>query len=151
MPKKTNHRSTNPDFRHRSNFPAPPVQEIKQPLMAVPTPGTFAPLRMADQKTKLRERILTLPVMTAIVVSLVLRQIPSLAEVLGTLAQEGLLWVRAQNVSKQALSKGLESLPASLFADLLQELIQCIRKSRGDKENLTDKLSYNNSSSGEVP
>ena len=88
-------RVTNPDFRPRTNFPLPPVDEIEQRLMEVLTPGAFAPLRLADQKTKLRERILTLPVMTAIVVSLVFRRIPSLSEVLRVLAREGLLWVEA--------------------------------------------------------
>jgi len=105
--------------------------------MTVLTPGDFAPMRMANQKTKLRERILTLPVMTAIVVSLVWRQIPSLCEVLRILAKEGLLWVRAIKVSKQALSKRLEKLPASLFAQVFEDVILRIRNSRDKKESLS--------------
>lgn len=134
--KKKNNRDTNPDFRHRSGIPAPSVEEIEQRLMAVLTPGAFAPLRMAEERTKLRERILTLPVMTAIVVSLVWRQIPSLSEVLRVLAREGLLWVRALKVSKQALSERLEKLPATLFAQVFEEVISCMRKSRGNKTSL---------------
>ena len=112
-----------PEFRHRCEFPAPPIEEIEARLQAVLTPGSFAPLRMADQRNKLRERVLTLPVMTAIVVSLVFRKMPSLAEVLRVLSSEGLLWVEALRVSKQALSQRLESLPSSLFGRVFQDVI----------------------------
>lgn len=129
--KKYKGRITNPDLRHRTNFPAPSVEEIEKRLIAVLTPGAFAPLRMADQRSKLRERILTLPVMTAIVVSLVWRNIPSLAETLRVLAKEGLLWVEATiKVSRQALSKRLEILPAGIFAQLFNEVISIIHQER---------------------
>lgn len=122
-------RVTNPDFRRRTDFPLPPVEEIEKRLMAVLSPGAFAPLRMADQRQKLRERILVLPVMTAIVVSLVWRKIPSLAETLRILAREGLLWVEAGiKVSRQALSKRLERLPAGIFAQLFNEVIYIIHQ-----------------------
>lgn len=126
-------RITNPDFRHRTDFPLPPIEEIEKRLIAVLTPGAFAPRRMADQKNKLRERILTLPVMVAIVVSLVWRKIPSLSEVLRILQIEGLLWVEAMKVSKQALSKRLEKLPAKLFAYLFEDVISIIRKESESK------------------
>ena len=103
--KKMDRPFPNPDFRHRSDFPVPPVEEIEQRLIAVLTPATFAPLRLADQKPRLRERILTLPVMTALVVSLVWRKIPSLTEVLRVFAHEGCWWVEPFQVSTQALSK----------------------------------------------
>jgi len=112
-----------PEFRHRCEFPAPSIEEIETRLQGVLTPGSFAPLRMAGQRKKLRERVLTLPVMTAIVVSLVFRQMPSLSEVLRVLSAEGLLWVEALRVSKQALSERLESLPSCLFARVFQDVI----------------------------
>lgn len=52
-----------------------------------------------------RDRILTLPVMMAIVVSLVYRQIPGLREVQRVLWSEGLLWAGGIEVSAQAVSK----------------------------------------------
>jgi hypothetical protein len=55
---------------------------------------------------KLRDRLLTLPAMMAVVVSLVYRRIPSLSEVLRVLEVEGLLWVEPLKVTKQALSIG---------------------------------------------
>src|SRR5438876_201088 len=105
---------SNPDFRHRANFPAPDVKEIEQSLLKALTPAVFAPLRMPEGGKNIRERILTLPVMVAVVVTLVWRSLPSLAEALRILAKEGMLWVEPTEVSKQALSKRLDKLPASL-------------------------------------
>jgi hypothetical protein len=126
MPKKKHakRKSANPDFRARSQVPAPPVAAIAQRLRAMLTPAAFAPLRHAQGTVKRRDRLLTLPVMVAIVVSLVWRQIPSLRELLRVLALEGLLWTDALTVSKQALSKRLANLPASLFADLFADVVQ---------------------------
>ena len=126
MPKKKNakRKPANPDFRARTQVPAPPVAAIAQRLRAMLTPSAFAPLRNTQGTVKRRDRLLTLPVMVAIVVSLVWRQIPSLKELLRVLALEGLLWTDALTVSKQALSKRLANLPASLFADLFADALQ---------------------------
>lgn len=132
MPNKqcSTYRSGNPDLRHRTDLPAPSVEEIEQRLFALLTPGVFAPLRRAVEGVTLRDRLLTLPVMVAIVVSLVWRRIPSLTEVLRVLAREGLLWVEAVPVSKQALSKRLATLPAALFARLLDDVLSRLWKRR---------------------
>jgi hypothetical protein len=119
-------RSSNPDFRHRANLPAPPVAEIENRLRSVLTPALFAPNRMPGA-WKLRNRLLTLPAMMAIVVSLVWRQIPSLAEVLRVLASEGLLWQPCLKVTRQALSKRLACLPVALFAGLFDQVVAAIR------------------------
>src|SRR5262245_9092540 len=88
----------NPDFRERTNFPAPPVEEIERRLRSVLTPRTFA-ARIQNLKKKtdeqgkairLRDRILTLPIMTVIVVSLVWRQIPTLTKTLHIITHKGL-------------------------------------------------------------
>jgi hypothetical protein len=127
MPKKNNshRRFSNPDFRARTHVPAPAVEDIAQRLRARLTPAAFAPLRIpgGDDPVKRRDRVLTLPVMVAIVVSLVWRQIPSLTELLRVLAEEGLLWTEAVSVSKQALSQRLARLPSALFARLFCEAL----------------------------
>jgi hypothetical protein len=74
--------------------------------------------------------------MMAIVVSLVYRQIPSLSEVKRVMEKEGLLWVESLKVSKQALSKRLATLPADLFAELFEQVIQQL--SRRPPRNLAD-------------
>lgn len=104
------------------------MTEIEQKLRGLLTPALFAPGRMPGA-WKLRNRLLTLPTMMAIVVSLVWRQIPSLAEVLRALAREGLLWQPPLAVSRQALSKRLARLPVELFAGLFNHVVHAIRHS----------------------
>ena len=120
--------TTNPDFRPRSNFPLPRNEEIERRLRAVLTPGSFAARRLGNAPVKLRERILTLPVMAALVVSLVWRQIPSLAEALRVVAREGLGEVAPFTVSRQALSQRLAAIPAGLFAQVYEEALARLRQ-----------------------
>ena len=127
----------NPDFRERTNFPMPPVEEIERRLRSVLTPGTFAArLQNLKQKTdqdgkqiKLRDRILTLPIMTVLVVSLVWRQIPTLAEALRVIAREGVWDFAAFSVSRQALSKRLQAIPAEIFAQIYEEALGRLQQS----------------------
>lgn len=93
----------NPDFGHRVTCPAPTSEEVESRLIELLTPGTFGNLKgVKDKERSLRARILTLPMMAAIVLSLVYRQIQHLTDVLRCLEVEGLLWVEATRVSRQA-------------------------------------------------
>ena len=114
----------NPDHRRQTQLPAPPIAQIEQQLFSLLNPGSFKPLRLAQGEKKLRDRLLTLPVMIAVVVSLVYRQIPGLSEILRVLESEGLLWVEPLSVSKQAISKRLRTLPACLFAQVFEQVMQ---------------------------
>lgn len=115
----------NPDFRHRVSPPAPPTEEIEARLFELLSPGTFANLKgVKDKDRSLRSRVLTLPVMAAIVLSLVYRQVQHLTDVLRMLETEGLLWVETMSVSRQALSQRLNSLPAHLFAQLFEQVVE---------------------------
>lgn len=122
--------SGNPDFRARSHLPLPPVEEIEQRLRGVLTPGLLAPRRAHPAAAKLRDRILTLPVMAVLVVSLVWRQMPSLSEALRVVAREGLWDLAPFGVSRQALSQRLRAVPAQLFADLYDEALWRLRQTR---------------------
>lgn len=115
----------NPDLRQQKHVPRPPIEEIEKELFSLLSPKSFKPLKLCqgkDQK-KLRERILTLPVMMAVVLSLVYRQIPSLREVQRVLHEDGLLWVEEISVSVQALSKRLRTLPIELFASVFEQIM----------------------------
>ena len=105
------------------------MAEIEKKLRSVLTPALLA-LRRMPRSWKLRNRLLTLPAMMATVVSLVWRQIPSLAEVLRVLAAEGLLWQPRLTVSRQALSKRLARLPVALFASLFDQVVEAIQSSQ---------------------
>ena len=50
----------------------------------------------------MRERILGLPLMLALLLTLVWRQVPSVRELNRMLARENLLWVKTKKVSQQA-------------------------------------------------
>lgn len=120
MAKPRPRKTSNPDLRRRSHVPAPQNAEIETTLWQWLQPQHFLPLKETEGRSgeRLRSRILTLPVMVAVVLSLVYRQMPSLAEVIRHLKLQGLLWVEPTTVSLTALSKRMRKLPASLFVEL---------------------------------
>jgi hypothetical protein len=119
----------NPDFRHRVPVPVPAVQEVEQQLWTLLSPSLLAP-RLLERRDphnpqrviRLRARLLTLPVMVAIIVSLVWRRLGAVAEVQRVLAREGLLWVQPLQVSEQAITKRLDTLPAAALGELFAEV-----------------------------
>jgi DDE family transposase len=126
--KQTRHRA-HTDFRHRSQIPMPAVQDVEQRLTDLLSPSLLAPRQMErhdprqpQRLIRMRQRLLTLPVMVAIVVSLVWRRMPAGAEVHKVLAREGLLWVTPLQVSPQAITKRLDVLPAAMMGQLFTEV-----------------------------
>jgi len=117
------------EFRHRSQIPMPAVAEVEQQLAALLTPSLLAPRQMERRDPqqpqrciRMRRRLLTLPVMVAIVVSLVWRRIPAIAEVHKVLAREGWLWAAPLRVSAPAITKRLDVLPAAVMGELFTEV-----------------------------
>src|SRR5438105_13219769 len=117
--KQSRHRS-HADFRHRSQIPLPAVEEVEQRLMDVLSPSLLAPRQLERRDPhqphrliRMRQRILTLPVMVAIIVSLVWRRVPSIAEMQKVLARAGLLGGAPLQVSPQAITKRLDALPVA--------------------------------------
>jgi IS4 transposase len=127
-PKQTRHRS-HADFRHRSQIPLPALDDVEQRLLDVLSPSFLAPRqlerrdpRQPDRLIRMRQRLLTLPVIVAILVSLVWRRVPSIAEVQKVLSREGLLGMAPLRVSPQAITKRLDVLPAAVIGQLLAEV-----------------------------
>lgn len=81
MSKKRPAFSGNPDLRRGMQVPGPPIAEIEAKLLCWLTPESFKPLRLTTGEKKLRDRILTLPAIMAVVLSLVYRRISGLSEV----------------------------------------------------------------------
>ena len=76
------HKQTRPrshaEFRHRSQIPLPAVDEVEQRRMDVLSPSWLAPRRLErrdprhpQRLIRMRQRLLTRPVMVARIVSLV--------------------------------------------------------------------------------
>src|SRR5262245_32149737 len=123
-PKKSTVRHTRAIQRDRTKRPAtaPPDEQIEARLTEVVHPATLNQVAHF-QELGLRERLLNLPVMMAFVLSLIWRQLGSVAEAVRVLNREGLLWVNERKVSQQAVEQRLGSLPAVLFERVLQEVL----------------------------
>lgn len=82
----------------------------------------------------LRERILNLPVMVALVLSMVWRQIDQVSDLVRLLRTEGLLWAEAQQVSQQAISLRLRTFPADLFRQILLTVLPLMQERWQDRQ-----------------
>jgi hypothetical protein len=110
--------------RDRSKRPlaAPPDEQISQRLTEIVHPATLAQVAHYHA-LGLRERVLNLPVMVALVLSMIWRQLAGVSDLVRVLRTEGLLWATPQPVSQQAVSERLRTLPADLFLRLLQAIL----------------------------
>ena len=110
--------------RDRSKRPnvAPPDDKIAERLTEIIHPATQAQLAYY-RSLGLRERVLTLPVMVALVLSMVWRQIGAVSELAKMLRDTGLLWAEKQRLTQQALSERFRTFPAILFLRVLQAVL----------------------------
>ena len=100
----------NPDLRRQQQTPSPSLPQIEEELTKYLQPSLFTQLKYlpGNNDKPMRDRLLNLPVMVALILSLVYRQIAGLSEAVRVLKEEGLLWVESIEFSKQALSKRLK-------------------------------------------
>lgn len=101
---------------------APPDPMITERLTELVHPATYAPMDLYHQ-LGLRDRLLNLPVMVALVISMIWRHIGSASELVRVLAQAGLLWVSPLQITQQALSVRLLNFPAILFERVLMDVL----------------------------
>jgi hypothetical protein len=114
------------DHARPRHQPAPSNAEIEARLIALVGPATQA-VGDAARALGVRQRVLTLPLMVAAVLTLIWRQLPSVAELGRVLAREDLLGQARRTVSQQALSLRLRCLPATLFAQVFAELLPVLQ------------------------
>src|SRR5258708_3053999 len=128
-PKKSSVRHTRAIQRDRTKRPnsAPPDEQIQARLTELIHPATYAQVA-TFHAMGLRERILTLPVMMAFVLSLIWRHLGSVSEATRVLREEGLLWARAQPVRPSAVEQRRRGLPPLLFERVLQEPLARLRE-----------------------
>ncbi len=115
--------------RDRSKRPtvAPPDEQVAERLTEIVHPATLAQLDYYRQ-LGLRERILTLPVMVALVLSLIWRQIGGVCELVRLARSEQLLWLPPLKVTQQALSERLSTFPAELFLRILTAVLPLMQQ-----------------------
>jgi hypothetical protein len=101
---------------------APPDEQVSARLTELIHPLTLSQVAHYHD-LGLRDRILSLPVMVALVLSMIWRQIGSAGTLVRLLHDEGFLWTSPLQVSQQALSLRLRVFPAVLFQRVLEDLL----------------------------
>jgi hypothetical protein len=115
-------RPRNPDHVRPRQQPQADVPAISEHLQTLLSPLVYAQ-QSYYRSLGLRDRILTLPLMVAAVLTLIWRQVPSVHELTRLLARENLLWATAVKVSQQALSERFLTFPASVFERVFHDLL----------------------------
>lgn len=112
----------NPDHARQTHVPAPSDSEIEARLTELVKPAVYAEMEHY-RRLGLRNRILTLPVMVSLVLTLIWRRVPGVMELVRVLARERVLWAAPQKVSQPALSERLMSFPAELFQQVFERVM----------------------------
>jgi hypothetical protein len=122
--KKSSVRHTRAIQRDRSKQPLreEAAEEIQELLEEIVTPVVYAQVA-SYQAMGMRQRILTLPVMVAFVLSLIWRQVGSVMDAIRELNKRGILWAEPTVVSQQAVSERLRTFPAELFLRVLLDVL----------------------------
>lgn len=108
--------------RTKHRISAPDDKQVEARIEELLRPSIFQLVNLYHE-LGLRSRILTLPVMVAVLLAMLWRQIGGFAESVRVLEQEGLLWQAPLKVSAEALRLRMEHLPAKLYYRLLDELL----------------------------
>lgn len=116
----------NPDHVLSRSSPQADNEAITEHLQELLSPGIYSQSAYY-RSLGLRDRILTLPLMIAAVLTLIWRQVPSVQELTRMLDQQELLWGRAVKVSQQALSQRFLSFPAVLFERVFHDLLPLLQ------------------------
>ena len=115
-------RKTNRDHAKKKQRPMISDEEISSQLEALLTPA-ITTQENYYRKLGMRQRILTLPLMVAAVLTLLWRDVAGVTELTRMLAREGFLWCNRMKVSQQALSQRFLTFPASLFEGVFKEIL----------------------------
>lgn len=103
-------------------MPSVDNEAVETRLKALLTPVVWQQVAYYRQ-LGLRDRLLNLPLMVALVLTLLWRQVPSVHELTRLLAREDLLWCKAVEVRQQSLSERFLVFPAELFERVLKALL----------------------------
>lgn len=134
--------SRNPDHIRRRNVPAPDNAAVARHLNDLLSPSVYSQ-QAYYRSLGLRERILTLPLMVAAVVTLLWHQVPSVVELTRMLNRKDLLWSKAVEVSRQAVSERFLSFPYQLFEGVFEDLMPRLKSRWSQRQRpLPPSVSY---------
>lgn len=115
----------NPDHARRTHVAAPADSEIEARLTALVQPAVYAELDHYRQ-LGLRNRLLTLPVMVSLVLTLIWRRVAGVCELTRLLARERVLWSQPMRVAQPSLSERFLTFPAELFHAILMRVLAAL-------------------------
>lgn len=127
QPKKQKASSVRPTRaiqRDRSKRPlsVPPDAQVSERLTELVHPATLSQVAYFHQ-LGLRERVFNLPLMVAIVLTMIWRQIGEVTPVVRLMQKESLFWAQPRRITQQALSERFGPLPAELFLRVLEAVL----------------------------
>lgn len=120
-------RKANRDHAKRQQHPIMEDEVISSQIAALLTPALEKQKKYCRQ-LGLRDRILTLPLMVAAILTMLWRDVAGVRELTRILAREGFLWCDSQKVSQQALSKRFLTFPAELFEKVFKEILPLLKE-----------------------
>ena len=126
-------RKSNRDHAQRKQRPMVEDQVIAEYLTNLLTPTIKSQSKFFRQ-LGLRERIITLPLMVAAVLTLLWRNVPGVTELTRLLETEGFLWCEPTQVTQQAMSQRFLTFPYVLFERIFKEILPQL-KSRWEGRN----------------
>jgi hypothetical protein len=130
--------TSNPDHSRRTQVPSSPDPEIEERLNELVQPAVFAELAHYH-KLGMRNRILSLPVMVSLVLTMLWRNVPSVRTLVRMLREERLLWSTPTRVSQPSLSERFLTFPAELMRGVFERVTQEL-PARAAQRNTTRPL-----------
>lgn len=124
----------NRDHAKRTQRPMVEDRVIAEHLTALLTPIMTSQSRHF-RELGLRDRILTLPLMVAAVLTLLWRDVPGVTELTRLLETEGFLWCGKIKVSQQAISQRFLTFPAILFERIFTEILPNLKQRWSTRHN----------------
>lgn len=120
--------------RGKRPLSAPPDEQINARLTELVHPATLAQVAHFHERG-LRERILTLPLMVGLVLSMIWRQVGEVGPLIRLIRTESQLWVTPRRITQQAFSLRLRTLPAELFLNVLLAVLPPLTQCWHEREH----------------
>ncbi len=127
-------RKSNRDHAQRKQRPMVDDEVISEYLTGLLTP-TIKSQSKFFRELGLRERIITLPLMVAAVLTLLWRNVPGVTELTRLLETEGFLWCKPTKITQQAMSQRFLTFPAVLFERIFQEILPQLKIRWEERKN----------------
>lgn len=111
----------NSDHRRRTHVPAPADDAIAARLDDLVKPAVYAELDYY-RRLGLRSRLLSLPVMMAVLLTLTWRRVSGVSDLTRLLARDRLLWAQPTTVAQPSLSERFLTFPADLVRRIAERV-----------------------------